>query len=239
MIPSSVTELVTKNLNPHHCLYLVQFTTRDISLNLLRKIRAIDHIIVTWKPFKPRYKGPTQCNKCAMFGHGAQNCHRSEACLICASSSHVAANCHYNESNKEAFVFKCFNCVSRNLPNTNHRANDPKCPCRSNYIEIRNNINHRNTIRNDRQNRNQSHFNVNQEAFPVLNNNDVSADYNPTLSGGPTYAEQVKRSSGNSILYSMDDLFDIFQTAIDELQACTNKGQQLKVLFKLLNDAYK
>lgn len=240
IIPSSVTELSTKNQNPHHCLYLVQFNTKDVSLNLLRKVRAIDHIIVNWKPFKPRNKGPTQCNKCAMFGHGAQNCHRSEACMLCASISHATANCHYNESTKEAFVFKCYNCVSKNLPNTNHRANDPKCPCRSNYLEIRNNINHKNTIRTGRATHKSNSFNFNEDHFPDLNKN--TGAKTPTTSttqrNGPTYAEQTRGIRGNTDLYSMDDLFDIFQLAIEDLSACTSKGQQLKVLFKLLSNAY-
>lgn len=241
IVPSSVTELVTKNVNPHNCLYLVQFNTKDVSLGLLRKVRAIDHIIVNWKPFKPRNKGPTQCNKCAMFGHGAQNCHRSEACMLCASLSHATANCHYNENTKEAFVFKCHNCVSKKLPHTNHRANDPKCPCRSDYLEIRNNINHKNTIRNGRTKSKSNAFNMNQENFPDLRQNQTFShdDYASSHSNRPTYAEQTKSSRSNSDLYSMEDLFDIFQTAIDDLSACTSKGQQLKVLFRLLNDAYQ
>lgn len=238
IIPSSVTELTTKIPNPHHCLYLVQFNTKDVSFNLLRKIRAIDHIIVNWKPYNPRNKGPSQCNKCLMFGHGAQNCHRSEACMLCASTSHATANCHFNENNKEAFVFKCYNCVSNNLPDTNHRANDLKCPCRTNYLQIRNNINHRNTIRNGRTNRQSNTFNMNQENFPDLNRNHSPVDHIPTQSKGPTYAEQAKRSRENSDLYSMDDLFEIFQTAIEDLSVCTSKGQQLQVLFKLLSNAY-
>lgn len=239
IVPSSVTELSTKNQNPHHCLYLVQFNTKDVSFNILRKVRAIDHIIVNWKPFKPRNRGPTQCNKCLMFGHGAQNCHRSEACMLCASTSHATANCHYNENTKEAFVFKCYNCVSKNLPNTNHRANDPKCPCRSTYLEIRNNINHKNTIRNSRTNQKSNTFNINQTNFPEFNQNSSPEDYTPNQSTGPTYAEQIKRSRANSDLYSMDDLFEIFQSAIEDLSVCTNKGQQLKVLFKLLSNAYE
>lgn len=239
IVPSSVTELMTKNPNPHNCLYLVQFHAKDISLNLLRKIRAIDHVIVNWKPFKPRNKGPTQCNKCAMFGHGAQNCHRSEACMLCASVSHTTENCHYSEATKEAFVFKCFNCTLKNLPNTNHRANDPKCPCRSNYLEIRNNINHKNTVRTARTNSKSNDFSLNEESFPDLQRRSNPVECNFTHSNRPTYAEQAKRAGGSSDLYSMDELFDIFQSAVDDLSACTNKGQQLKVLMRLLNNAYQ
>lgn len=236
--PSSVTELVTKNVNPHNCLYLVQFNTRDVSMSLLRKIKAIDHIIVTWKPFKPRNKGPTQCNKCAMFGHGAQHCHRAQACMLCASSSHATADCHYSENTKEAFVFKCYNCVTKKLPNTNHRANDPKCPCRSSYLEIRNNVNHKNAV-GARLNNKSSTFSLNQNNFPRLHQSSIPDDFAANSSNRTTYAEQTKRSNVNLDLYSMEELFDLFQTAIEDLSACTSKGQQLKVLFRLLNDAYQ
>lgn len=239
IMPSSVTELVTKNSSPHNCLYLVQFRAKDVSLNILRKIRAIDHVIVSWKPFKPRNKGPTQCNKCAMFGHGAQNCHRSETCMLCASTTHATINCHYSESAKDAFVFKCYNCALRKLPNVNHRANDPKCPCRADYLEIRNKINHKNTVRSGRTNVKSNAFNLNENEFPGLHHNVDTADDPPSRSNRPTYAERTKRSETTSDLYSMEELFDILQTAIDELSACTNKGQQLKVLFRLLENAYQ
>lgn len=234
---SSVSELTAKNANANHCLYLVQLPKSDVTLGQLRKIRSIDHVIVDWKAFRPRNKGPTQCNRCAMLGHGAQNCHRKEACLICASSNHIAANCPFKEETSEAFVYKCFNCASKNLANTKHRANDPNCPSRAEYLEIRNKINHRNTIKANRQNQNFNEFNLNQNNFPQLNKNTNFAASNQSI--GPTYADRLKTSSPNVDLYSMEDLSEILYTTVDELMACTSKGQQLKVLFKLLSDAFK
>lgn len=234
--PSSITELSTSNVNPKFCLYLVQLPKNDISLGQLRKIRAIDHIVVEWKPFKPRNKGPTQCKRCAMLGHGAQNCHRKEACLICASTQHVVDNCPFKEETNEAFVYKCFNCASKKLANTQHRANDPNCPSRIEYLEIRNKINHRNSIRNSNLHHNNT-FKLNQDNFPNLNRN--AGFKASTQSIGPTYAEKLKSSPANDGLYSMEDLSEILYETVDELMACTNKGQQLKVLFKLLSNAFK
>lgn len=236
IITSSVSELSTKNVNPNHCPYLVQLPKNDITLGQLRKIRAIDHIVVDWKAFRPRNKGPTQCKKCAMLGHGAQNCHRKEACLVCASTEHVVDNCPFKEETNEAFAFKCFNCASKNLANTKHRANDPRCPSRIEYLEIRNKINHRNTVKNSRLNQN-DRFNINQENFPNLSRNNGFAA--STQSIGPTYAERLKTPPGNADLYSMEDLSEILYNTVDELMACKSKGQQIKVLFKLLSDAFK
>lgn len=234
---SSVSELSTKNPNPNHCLYLVQLPKNDVTLGQLRKIRAIDHVIVEWKPFQPRNKGPTQCKRCAMLGHGAQNCHRKEACLICASTNHVADNCPFKEETSKAFVFKCFNCASKNLTNTKHKASDPNCPSRAEYLEIRNKINHRNTIRSNRQKQNFNAFNLKENNFPNLSKNADFAASNQSI--GPSYADRVKTSPVNTELYSMEELSEILYTTVDELMACTSKGQQLKVLFKLLSDAFK
>lgn len=234
---TSVSELTTKNVNPNYCLYLLQFSKNDVTLAQLRKIRAIDHVIVDWKPFISRNKGPTQCRNCSMLGHGAQNCHRTPACMLCASTDHVAADCKFKESSSDAFVFKCFNCAAKKLNNTNHNANDPRCPCRNEYLEIRNKVNHRNIVRSNKQIVKSNTFNLRQESFPGLKGN--TGIYGSTQFDGPSFAEQVRRNPGNEELYSMDDLFEIFQTAVEDLMACSNKGQQLKVLFKLLSNAFK
>lgn len=237
IVPTAVTELSTKNENQSHCLYLVQLPKTDVTLGQLHKIRAIGHLIVKWKPFKPRYKGPTQCRRCAMLGHGAQNCHRKEACLVCASTDHVADNCPSKNETSGAFVYKCFNCVSKKYKDINHKANDPNCPCRAEYLEIRNKINHRNTVRNGRKNQNNNTFNLEQANFPNLSRNTEFAASN--LSIGPTYAERLKTPSSNAGLYSMEDLAEILYQTVDDLMACTNKAQQVKVLFKLLSNATK
>lgn len=233
----SVTELTVNSTNTNRSLYLVQIASKDVSLNEIRKIRAIDHTVVNWKPFRPRNKGPTQCRRCAMMGHGAQNCHRKVACLICASSDHEAGNCQFKENTNEAFVFKCFNCSTKGYIDTKHRANDPECPCRADYIEIRNKINHRNTVRNSKFTQNANQFNFQQTNFPTLSRNFEFVA--PSQSKNTSYAEQVKKTSSNDDLYCMDELCEILYSTVDELMSCTNKGQQLKVLFKLLSNAFK
>lgn len=111
--PATCSELITRNSDPNNCLYILQFANNDVSLAQIRKVRAIDHVIVTWKPFISRSKGPTQCRKCTMFSHGAENCHRSLACLICAGTDHSAEGCAFKEATPEAFI--CFNCVAKIL----------------------------------------------------------------------------------------------------------------------------
>lgn len=61
----------------------------------------------------------------------------------------------------------------------------------------------------------------------------------PTLKKPLELLHQLKRSSGNAELYSMDELCEILQETVVELMACTNKAQQIKVLCKLFSNAIK
>lgn len=50
----------------------------------------MNHIIVKWAPYAPKFKGPTQCRSCTMYGHGAENCHRPKVCVYCAATEWIA-----------------------------------------------------------------------------------------------------------------------------------------------------
>lgn len=104
-------------------------------------------------------------------------------------------------------------------------------------------MNHNNAIRNSKhqqQQRNDRTFNMSTANFPNLGrSSETAAFFQPT---GPSFADQLKRSSNpttNDELYSMDDLYEIFQAAVTDLMECTNKGQQVQVLFKILSNAFK
>lgn len=72
-----------------------------------------------------------------MYGHGARNCHRSNVCPACAGD-HDYSICTLNKTpHKGPVIYKCFNCCKKNLKDVNHRADDEKCPCRQDYLEIR------------------------------------------------------------------------------------------------------
>lgn len=72
-----------------------------------------------------------------MFGHGAKHCFRNNVCIACGGD-HDFSTCTVNKTPQMGpAIFKCFNCTKRNLKNTNHRADDPRCPCRKDYILLR------------------------------------------------------------------------------------------------------
>lgn len=233
VIPISIDELQSKFSNENNAVYLLKFQANCVTLSFLKKIKCICHTIVKWKPYSNKFKGPTLCRNCSMFGHGASNCHRRYVCSLCASNDHNMDNCHFNKvPNKENIAFKCFNCFNKKLP-ANHRANDINCPCRSNYLEIRNKNKH-NIIQNHRISTNS--FQLDNNNFPVINSsagnqNNTSINLNQN---NLTYANQVKAKND---LFSLDELLSIFYTAVDQLKQCKSKLDQIQVISSLIKHA--
>lgn len=75
---------------------------------------------------------PTQCYRCMLYGHGISQCMRYEVCSLC-SGKHLTNTCTVIIKTTANAVYKCFNCVSANLPEQNHKATDPNCPYRAKY----------------------------------------------------------------------------------------------------------
>ena len=72
-----------------------------------------------------------------MCSHGSANCFTAEACLGCGES-HDNLNCQLNKTIEDGpVIYKCFNCIEKNFKNANHRADDPHCPSRKEYLQIR------------------------------------------------------------------------------------------------------
>lgn len=147
---NGIFEIKTKSNDPNTAIYLFHFNKKDISMEVLNKIKVVNQTIVKWAPYSPKFKGPTQCRLCTMYGHGAENCHRKKICIHCASSEHDSTKCGMCPSNANASsnvngaVFKCFSCSAQGLP-SNHPATDRNCPARNNYLDIRQKLNNRNT----------------------------------------------------------------------------------------------
>lgn len=162
-----------------------------------------------------------------MYGHGGDNCNRKKACMICASVDHIKKDCPYNKAENDVNV-KCFNCTRANKP-SNHRANAVNCPARAEYLAIRQNI--------QAQNRH-------PRASPVLNTREnfsarmpktffhAPASTPSPVNGRPSYAEVTSNE-----LFSVKELFNIFQSSLSKLRQCTTKDQQIEVIASLLQYA--
>ena len=92
--PLNVTEINTSRSNSDDALYCIEFDKNQVSKEVI-KIRYFYGIVVHWRKPRRSAKGPTQCTKCAMFGHGSANCYRRSACLGCGGS-HDYSTLHEN-----------------------------------------------------------------------------------------------------------------------------------------------
>lgn len=218
---------------------VLEFDRSQNSKAQVLRIRRLRSIVVYWrKPLKSN-KGPTQCTKCAMYGHGAKNCFRKNICIACGGD-HDAATCQVNKTPQEgSAVYKCFNCIKNKLKNSSHRADDPRCPSRKDYLQIRVNI--RNKMRPMQNSRPRQSIDQTTEDFPYLNSaNFLNAGHNTSLPRH-SYAEAVKSSSRQPFtcddLYSTDELFSIFTEALIDLRKCKSKIEQINVIMTMLKYA--
>ena len=134
----SLKEIITRMTTADNALYVAEFSRAKVSKKKILGIKYLNGICINWRNNVSKRNGPTQCTKCAMFGHGAANCHRQQRiCLLCADPRHDMSECPLKEN--ENANFKCFNCKSKGL-RSDHRANDLSCPKRKEYMQLRQNI---------------------------------------------------------------------------------------------------
>jgi hypothetical protein len=140
--PKNITMLnLRKKRYDDECIYLLYFKKGDTNINALRKVKSLFHTIVHWDHFVSKRNGPSQCRKCLMFGHSSYNCNVTSKCIRCGDQ-HESASCpHIQEGHSRIpdNMVKCANCAG------NHTANFSKCPKRLDYINIKDQINQRNS----------------------------------------------------------------------------------------------
>lgn len=255
---TDVREIQTSYYNQNNRLYLICLNKNDITLGQLKEIKVINFTIVKWLRFSPKHKGPTQCRKCLLFGHGAENCHRNVICMFCASTLHSSDDCTFKKDpDSRTINFKCGNLQSRGLPG-NHKANDPNCPCKAEYQHIRNHARIKNSNRSNQSNRNHqrnqqsSSFHQNQSTH--LDSNQLNAnapafslndDQFPCLSGNsrPSFNPSGSNNSYSNVtknqLLSPDEFFDIFNDALEKFYACKTQTDQIALIASLLRRAIR
>lgn len=235
---TNVKEVMTARSNIDDALYMIEFDRSQVSKREVVKIRFFYGIVVHWKNPLKRAKGPTQCSKCAMYGHGSSNCHRVTACLGCGGA-HDYASCQLNKtSGSGPVVYKCFNCIKNKLKNINHRADDLNCPSRKDYLKVRQKVTIRNQpLRVTQNNRYVLYASEDEDLYRPGTDEAIRATFN-----GPekhvkrvSYASQVKQQ-----LKPEDDdlpnekILEIYFEALDALQKCKNKYDKMRVLGMML-----
>lgn len=214
-------------------LYLLQFKRGEVSRTDLNNVKVVYNHIVKWLPFKPRRRGPTQCYKCGMYGHGATFCCRKTSCLLCGEE-HMSNVCplETREDTSPHVVYKCINCAQLNLP-ANHKASDDACPARQNYISIRGRA-------NSRKNNAKTERNLNRNDVRRTDANaSVNVSYAEALKrGNSTFSHRTENENVNN-LWSFTEVSELLLQSIDELSKCHTKFDQLKVIANLLQHACK
>lgn len=233
IFPQNIIEIITKHSTKDDAVYRITFLRKTFKISHLKNITTIRKTKIRWKPYKPKGKNetsPTLCWKCLMYGHGGENCHRKMICMTCASPEHPSTECPLLKKNDNTPYYTCFNCLKSGRADTNHRANDTKCPSRLEYIKIRSN----NTIyKQKRPNTNNNSFTLQSNEFPPLYHNDTYQNPTQQSNSQSTYAQKLKNSAVND-LYDIDDLFNIFEKALYELNQCKTKSDQIYVIMSLL-----
>lgn len=235
-----VKKIVMLNSSNSFRRYILQFDPKENSKADIKNVKTILYHVVKWLPANPSKKGPTQCLYCGMFGHGLSSCHRTPNCFLCGEK-HETKNCTFKNDETEQRIFKCYNCKTRNLQH-NHRANDPQCPSRLQYIEIKSNMNKKQIKNNTAQ-----QFVHAASAFPQLAPqapqppplNKSFADASRQQQQRPNYSQRNHFASNDNELFTFAEVSEIMLNCVNELAVCTNKLDQLRVIANMLNHAFK
>lgn len=228
--PASVTEIKTQYSTKDNAVYKVQFIRKSFNPKSLQKVKNICSVIIRWKKYKQRKNdNPTQCWNCLMYGHGGENCHRIAACMVCANNHHTN-DCPLNKSGRNPAVFTCFNCKKEGKERTDHSANDINCPFRASYLEKRTKATS-NVLKRNNSARATTHANTTHFSPSAQHNNQHLHSY----VNGNSYASCLRE---NNDLFSIDELFEIFMSALNDLQQCSTKVQQIQVVMSMVKYAH-
>lgn len=235
LTPASVTEVNTRYSSANDAVFKVQFVRKNFTPSYLQNVQTINNVMITWRKQKPKSNNkPTQCWNCLMYGHGGEHCNRRPACMMCANQHHTN-DCPFNKNDKKPAVFTCFNCKKFGRDRTDHSANDLNCPLRAHYLEVREKATTKQTRRVPSVRRNSRA----PAPFPQQcnANNNVTNIHQHHSEDPRSYASQLKNNS-RSDLFTIDELFNIFTSALDDLGKCTSKVQQMYVVMSMVKQAY-
>lgn len=260
----TATKVIMFNTKSTSKLYLCHFQKSEVNMKTLNAITTCYHHIIKWQPYKPTRKGPTQCYRCMLYGHGISQCMRYAVCSLC-SGNHLTNSCKKITKDTVNPVYKCYNCASANLPAHNHKATDPNCPYRAKYEQTIKNARDK-TKHTNTSTATSSRVNGSNNSNIIANNsnsndNHVRSLNLPTTSSSYAEAAQTQHTNtrpqssstrtqqrdanvrehstnqSNNNIWSIAEVADLLLSSINELKACQTKLDQLKIIANLLQNA--
>lgn len=204
----------------------------------VQKVKAINHTIVKWRKYVNKGKGPTQCRRCFLYGHGMRNCHLLAVCVKCGQSGHSGDSCQVL-----AEEFKCVNCKEK------HIASDPECKSRKDFIEMRKKLsaaNNKKTVKRSvgfvsskdedefpsltRRN----NFRHQQADNASSNGMDHKGGNKTNLPRSGSYRDAVRNPQPDDPnLFSTLEIMQITKAVLHGLASCKTKEDQLEVIFQI------
>ena len=244
------TKIMLFNTKSTSKMYLCHFTQTDkVNEKSVSTIKSVYQHIVTWKKFKPTNKGPTQCYRCSMYGHGIGGCFRYAVCMLCAGN-HLTKECEVIKKDTPNPAYKCFNCASAKLQH-NHKANDLNCPFRAKYIVTIDKARNKNKAKTEsKRDIERIHTNVHSSAGTFVRApmpTPLTRTFAETIASSNTQsnrrntprAENNTQTQSNDDLWSFAEVTHLLLTSINELKKCKTKIEQLAVIAHLLEHACK
>lgn len=218
----------------NEALYLI-YCLNSTKLNDVKNIKSILNVIVNWRPYNPSRNGPTQCNNCQLYGHGAKNCNLPPRCSKCGKAHQSTLCQHLNDTN---FQMLCCLCGQ------NHSSKDYSCPKRNDYISMRINTSSKiNKTISRPQVRNFSQpptYIPQTTSTPVTSNikysswfmNKPNSDINTTLNG--TSLSTINQENHQTeVLFTPNELLNLTQELILALRSCKTKLDQFAAVAKI------
>lgn len=235
IFPCDIKKLeIFKRRYDNQCIFLLYFKKIEgIKIANLRNIKSLFQMIIKWDYYHARKTGPTQCNNCMQFGHGAESCFLDPKCIRCGDE-HKSRDCHLlNDPNDTKSKIpddkvKCANCGDQ------HTANFNKCTKRMEYINLKNKIRIKNTP-------NSKPSNYQFKDAPQLNNSNFP-NINKTRKEHQSVAWGLNKSSispngarnhdpGNSNnLLTTEELMSAFRELMEKLQSAKTRYEQITAL---------
>lgn len=234
--------------------YVLEFASASVKREEVHSIKYINRHVCSWRNFKTGGNGPTLCNRCCMFGHGQRGCGRVPVCSLCAEA-HLSSSCPLASRTDSKAKHRCINCTNNKL-NFQHCASSLDCPSRELYINRRKTANEarnkfssastalsaRNAIHKSLPGTGGTHKQPRTNILSSSSSSKLQITKSAATSS-MSYAEAVsgprKKATlsrmNTQALFTLDECADLLFNAIEELQLCQTKLDQMKVLTGLLS----